>query len=134
MKNSVKLRENYPFFLKSVEELEDVKKSREEAVFVQEVSDDELEAVAGGQEPWEDYACAQSYFRDAVHINNCINLQNRQIYLDYWNEETHNWELRKIFPNCANTVEDGSWCDTNDACVFNAVKYLGNVDCNKAWA
>ena len=37
------------------------------------------------------------------------------------------------FPNCAATVEDGSWCSTNDACYDVAIDYKGMRDCAKAW-
>ena len=37
------------------------------------------------------------------------------------------------FPNCAATVEDGSWCERNDACYNEAVIYDGRTDCAKAW-
>lgn len=35
---------------------------------------------------------------------------------------------------CAATVEDGSWCSSNDAChTSNAIRYTGMNDCSKAW-
>ena len=37
------------------------------------------------------------------------------------------------FPNCAATVEDGSWCKRNDACHDKAVDYRGMGSCKKAW-
>ena len=48
----------------------------------------------------------------------------------------HSWK-RNIydggFPNCDSTVEDGSWCGSNDACFFDAIQYQGMKDCTKAW-
>ncbi len=38
-----------------------------------------------------------------------------------------------VFPNCAATVGDGSWCFTNDACYSDQVDYQDMVDCAKAW-
>ena len=35
--------------------------------------------------------------------------------------------------NCAATVEDGSWCGSNDACYEDEVNYMGLNDCAKAW-
>ena len=40
--------------------------------------------------------------------------------------------------NCAATVEDGSWCWSNDACDDYSVDYQGMhiyliSDCHKAW-
>ena len=37
------------------------------------------------------------------------------------------------FPNCAHTVEDGSWCDLTDACYAFSVAYCNRQDCAKAW-
>ena len=37
------------------------------------------------------------------------------------------------FPNCAHTVEDGSWCDLTDACYSFSVAYYNRKDCSKAW-
>lgn len=37
------------------------------------------------------------------------------------------------FPNCAHTVEDGSWCDLTDACYAFSVAYYNTNDCSKAW-
>jgi hypothetical protein len=37
------------------------------------------------------------------------------------------------FPNCVATVEDGSWCGSNDACLSLQVRYTGMHDCTKAW-
>ncbi len=37
------------------------------------------------------------------------------------------------FPNCAATVEDGSWCNTNDACLAGSVQYLGMKECLISW-
>ena len=80
----------------------------EEEVFQQEISPEELDEVAGGQ----------ATFRND---NNCSSSEHRYIYGG------------KGFPNCAATVEDGSWCDSNDACMVFAVCYREMKDCNKAW-
>lgn len=84
-------------------------KLNEEQVFKQEVSDDELEAVAGGAPGTGDK-------------NNCNNAHRRDIYGGAG------------FPNCAATVEDGSLCNTNDACLYLSVRYKGMTDCTKAHA
>lgn len=62
---------------------------------------------------------------EEADTNNCVNSFYRDIY-------------QGGFPNCAATVEDGSWCGTNDACVSTAVHYKGMEecsfsDCSKAW-
>lgn len=73
---------------------------KEEKVFKQEVSVEEMNMVAGAGE--DEY--------------NCVSVHRRDI------EEGG-------FPNCAATVEDWSWCNTNDACMNHAVKYYGMVRC-----
>ena len=98
-------------------------KPNEEQVFKKEVSDDELEAVAGGGESiCGAVASAEQnnsgWDSDSKH---CVNHHYRDIY-------------DGGFPNCAASVEDGSWCDTNDACTFQAVNYQGMDDCTKAHA
>ena len=57
--------------------------------------------------------------------NNCIEAHYRNIY-------------EGGFPNCAATVEEGSWCGSNDACKKDAIRYKGMencfaADCSKAW-
>lgn len=90
----------------------------EDEVLAQPLSADELEAVAGGGKAGSNandgYSC--SHTQQA----NCVREEKRSIYLG-------------AFPNCAATVEDGSWCSTNDACVKVAVNYQGMTDCGKAW-
>jgi len=58
-------------------------------------------------------------------INDCVKSLYRDIY-------------KGGFPNCVATVEDGSWCGSNDACTLNAIRYTGMedcafADCSKAW-
>ena len=79
-------------------------------VLDQEISVDDLNAVAGGA-------------RDG---DGCTDAHERHIY-----------GIRG-FPNCARSVEDGSHCDNTDACYSNAVVYQGihrcyGGDCVKAW-
>ena len=82
----------------------------EKEVFEQKVSEEELNSVAGGDD------CG----RTAYDHNVCTTAAYRDIY---WGG----------FPNCAATVEDGSWCGSNDACIADDVKYLGMKDCERAW-
>lgn len=94
-------------------------KLNEEQVFKQEVADDELEVVAGGYDGGNSYVDADC--PSGTHANNnCTNILYRDIYAGG-------------FPNCAATVEDGSWCSENDACHNHAIWYKGMEDCNKAW-
>ncbi len=88
------------------------KKKNEEEVFLQSVDDDELDDVSGGDKVGA--TCSKSVDYD------CRNNWARYIY-------------QGGFPNCAASVEDGSWCGSNDACFDSAVKYLKMNDCNKAW-
>lgn len=80
--------------------------AEEDKVLAQPLSPEELEAVSGGD-------------RDD-DLTNCVRYSERNIYLGG-------------FPNCAATVEDGSWCDTNDACYHSMVGYYIMTECNKAW-
>ena len=86
--------------------LKAVAEEKEDKVLAQPLSPEELEAVSGGDQDDD--------------LKNCVRYSERNIYLGG-------------FPNCAATVEDGSWCSTNDACVKVAVNYQGMTDCGKAW-
>ena len=83
---------------------------KEKEVFDQEVEKEELSEVNGGK----------------LFGHNCDKTHHRDIYGG------------KGFPNCAATVEDGSWCGSGDACEMVAIVYddiegcLAN-DCEKAW-
>lgn len=84
----------------------------EEQVLGQELSPDEMEAIAGG-------------YKDGIDCDSSSSANCK------------NWNIRNIyeggFPNCASTVEDGSWCGENDACWASAVAYKKMKDCNRAW-
>ena len=80
--------------------------AQEKEVFEQEVSTDEIEAVAGGD-------CERVQARCTV--------------------ETIRWIYENSFPDCAATVEDGSWCYESDACYGEAILYYGMTECHKAW-
>ena len=80
-------------------------------IFDQEINDDELKDVANG---------------DVDTWNNCYKEWERDIYGG------------KGFPNCASTVEEGSWYSEGDACLSNAIDCQGIEgcyisDCKKAW-
>lgn len=75
--------------------------TKEEAVFSQEVSAEEMASAAGGHWYPGDSDCT------------------RQTY------HTINY--------CAATVEDGSWCRSNDACYSDEVRYVEMQRCQKAW-
>ena len=91
--------------------MSDEMKKKEEAVFAQELNDEELGKVAGG--------ASDSFNED------CTRVDKRDIY-------------KGGFPNCAATVESGSWCASNDACGSMEVDYYNMencflANCNKAW-
>ena len=88
-----------------------LKAASDDAVFDQEVSPEELEAVAGG----ENDGCWNLH-------HPCYSSVVRSIVGGYG------------FPNCASTVEDGSWCDTSDACYVSAINYIDMHSCKKAWS
>ena len=85
----------------------------EDAVLGQELSADEMEAAAGGADP-------TLHPHTKVLGDNCTQTEWRDIY-------------KGGFPNCAATVEDGSWCSSNDACHNFSVKYANRKSCGKAW-
>ena len=87
----------------------------EDAVLGQELSVDEMDEAAGGG------ACPHQQHKDIYNANQCTSAIKRWIY-------------KRKFPNCAATVEEGSWCGSNDACYSsNAVSYTGMDKCNRAW-
>ena len=99
--------------------MSDEQKAREDEVFNQELSADDLDAAAGGGIPGlRELLGGGVRDRDT---NNCTIYHKRPLYGG------------NGFPNCAATVEDGSWCKSNDACYNQAVEYQGRTDCKKAW-
>jgi hypothetical protein len=107
--------------------MSDGQKERENEVFNQRLSVEDLDAVSGGTDnPWyyclAPYALAPDMQRDD-NTTNCANFHHRPLY-------------GGNFPNCAATVEDGSWCGDNDACLKSAVLYRSSMvdpNCVKAW-
>ena len=91
----------------------------EDKVFDQELSMDELASVSGGSEP--------NLSEDYWH---CSDSNRRDIYGRYWKDGEYQIDG---FPHCTATVEDESWCFTNDACYLAAVCYDGMKNCSKAW-
>lgn len=87
-------------------------KKKEDAVFAQELNEDELNEVNGGKSLTnKNTICTEGTFRDIYDGK---------------------------FPNCAATVESGSWCASNDACGSMEVDYYNMencflANCNKAW-
>lgn len=92
---------------------EKIMSENEKKVFEQEVSAEELNMVSGGS---------------GSETDPCVMELRRNI------------RAGKGFPNCAYSVEDGSWCRKNDACNSEAVVYTGmhnhcgGMDCEKAWS
>lgn len=94
--------------------------TNEADVFAQEISDDELEAVYGGRGGAVTLCGLNGRACDNNAHENCVRNYNRDINFGG-------------FPNCAATVEEDSWCSSNDACVFDDVRYTNMDSCNKAW-
>ena len=100
--------------------------AQEDAVLGQELSTDEMDAVAGGNACPQGQNVVTSPINDG---NSCSLTQQANCFL-----EEHRSIYNGSFPNCAATVEDGSWCSSNDAChTSNAIRYTGMNDCSKAW-
>ena len=91
----------------------------ESDVFGQEVSESELASVAGGLCGFNGYdECKEPQYQ--YRINHCTEQFYRDIH-------------EGAFPNCAQSVADGSWCGSNDACYNIVIKYKNMWDCKKAW-
>ena len=95
-------------------------KLNEEQVFRQEIADDELEAVSGGKGDRPIDYVLPSWCIPDDDSDHCTETWERNIY-------------EGAFPNCASTVEDGSWCKASDACTAVSISYQGMTDCGKAW-
>ena len=93
---------------------------QEKEILGQELSEEELTEVVGGK--WD------------LYYDECVFNHERQMHLrkEYIGEGV--WHYVSFFPNCAATVEDGSWCGRNDACLRDAVAYVGMNSCTKAHA
>ena len=91
----------------------------EEEVFSRNVSEDELANTSGG-DSCSNHATIDCPFDNIEDSWHCIKLYKRMIYYPK-------------FPNCAKSVEEGSWCGENDACLTLAVQYNGMTDCHKSW-
>ena len=78
--------------------------SQEETVLGQELSPDEMEAASGGGK------------------DGCKDMMST----------CESYHFRSRSAGCAATVEDGSWCDSNDACVAFAVRYKNMDNCKMA--
>ena len=93
---------------------------QEKEILGQELSKEDLAEVTGGK--WD------------LDHDECSNNHYRQMHLRKdFSGGPGAWSYVPFFPNCAATVEDGSWCGSNDACVRGAVVYVGMNDCTKAW-
>ena len=94
--------------------MSDEEKAREDEVFSQELSVDDLGAAAGGSID-SDGAPGRDELCNELHWSNCDDNHSRPIQ------------------SCAATVERGSNCWSNDACYHGAVVYGGmTTDCGRA--
>ena len=92
---------------------------QEKEILAQEISEEDLSEVAGGKWDLYNFNCTNNHRRQ-MHLKEEFTGQGVSHYVPY-------------FPNCAATVEDGSWCWSNDACLDEAVVYEGMNKCSKAW-
>lgn len=96
---------------------------QEKEILAQEADDEALEEVTGGFSLFGWCDGGHSYDPNVERCDgDCVQTHKRSIYLKF-----------DAFPNCAATVEDGSWCHENDACVTDAVYYYNMKECAKAW-
>lgn len=98
-------------------------KLSEEQVFKQELDDNELAAVSGGSQAALERCdlLAEAAENTYGTIDNCTQIWERDI------------TGGDGFPNCAATVEENSFCNINDACYSDAVKYMEMKNCWKSW-
>ena len=97
--------------------LKAIAEKAEAGVFSQKVSEEELAGTVGGLCGVNGGSCnAPAEYK----ANHCNDMTIRHIY-------------EGAFANCAATVEDGSWCGSNDACYSVEVNYVDMKDCSKAW-
>ena len=89
------------------------REQKEQEIMNQEMSKDEMESVAGGL-CWSGHMYQDCHWEEAQKYGRPIHRPDGSI-------------------NCANTVQDGSHCDTNDACYKDQVNYMDIHDCGKAW-
>ena len=87
---------------------------REQEIMNQELSPDEMETVAGGGPCLADHRASECPSWEGITYGRPLNRPDGSM-------------------NCAATVEDGSHCETNDACYRIEVMYMGLQDCAKAW-
>ena len=100
------------------------REKKEQDILNQELSEDEMDTVAGGTDK-----CADGKFGGCFMGLGRRHSCDSEIYIKYG---------RPLYRpdgslNCAATVEDGSWCGSNDACYDAEAVYLGMTDCRKAW-
>ena len=94
---------------------------REQEIMNQEMSQDEMDTVAGGwRHVLRDLGCGFAGAYIECHEDLAIR-NGRPLYRPDGSV------------NCAATVEDGSHCGSNDACYDGEMVYLGMKDCHKAW-
>ena len=96
----------------------------EKEILSQDISDEELSEVSGGVD--------RDYW-DRIHNEDCQGNNERQMHLKAEHGDAGTWWYVPYFPNCAATVEENSWCASNDACYLSAVVYIGMNKCSKAW-
>ena len=110
---------------------------KEQEIMNQEMSQDEMETVAGGHHSqWEEEcydgeaAANPHYSEDHTH---CYAGQHQSC--DNKTSQKYGRPLRNPdgSMNCSATVEDGSWCGSNDACYDDESVYFGMKHCAKAW-
>ena len=102
---------------------------KEQEIMNQEMSQDEMDDVAGGRHTYTPKrGCLNGVNSDCLFGHGqktCITSYGEKYGRPLLNQDGS--------VNCAATVEDGSWCSSNDACYNDEVVYLGMKDCAKAW-
>ena len=105
---------------------------KEQEIMNQEMSKDEMETVAGGLPPFMHGTCGEPSGK--LMDEHCYSSHmDTKCYGELHVENGRPFRNPDGSVNCAATVEDGSWCGTNDACYDKQVAYMGIHNCAKAW-
>ena len=100
---------------------------KEQEIMNQEMSTDEMETVAGGASGF-----------DEMELKDRKNCKCRMGAWATCSDDTSRKYGRPLYRpdgsvNCSATVEDGSWCQSDDACYNDESVYFGMTECEKAW-
>ena len=104
------------------------REKREQEIMNQEMSTDEMETIAGGVVGAWDHVDPEKRTSKKCTCGawaQCSNDPSKKYGRPLYRPDGS--------VNCSATVEDGSWCGSDDACYSDETIYFGMLDCEKAW-